>query len=63
MFLVLSEGVDPPPDAELRAWVRERLGTSAVPSVLRWVDALPRGGTGKTDKRALRARLDGRHGA
>jgi len=49
-----------PSDAELRSWVRERLGSAAVPSVVRWVDELPRGGTGKIDKRALRALLDGR---
>ncbi|WP_336922919.1 class I adenylate-forming enzyme family protein [Aquipuribacter sp. SD81] len=48
-----------PSDAELRAWVRARLGDAAAPSVVRWVDALPRGGTGKTDKSALRAALRG----
>jgi acyl-coenzyme A synthetase/AMP-(fatty) acid ligase len=62
VFLVLAEGSDPT-DAELRAWVRQRLGSAAVPSVLRRVEVLPRGGTGKTDKRELRARLDGQHRA
>jgi len=57
VFLVLAEGAGRPADAELRAWVRQRLGTAAVPSLVRWVDALPRGGTGKTDKQTLRARL------
>ncbi|MGJ7442604.1 class I adenylate-forming enzyme family protein [Aquipuribacter sp. MA13-6] len=57
VFLVLAEGHERPTDAQVRAWVRERLGTAAVPSALRWVDALPRGGTGKTDKLDLRARL------
>lgn len=64
VVLVPAEGpsggpADRPADAELRAFVRERLGTSAVPSVIRWADRLPRGGTGKTDKRALRAALEG----
>jgi len=57
VFLVLAASVDRPSDGELRAFVRERLGVAAVPSLLRWVDALPRGGTGKTDKQSLRARL------
>ena len=59
VFVVLTEGVHRPADAELRGWVRERLGTAAVPSLVRWVQTLPRGGTGKTDKRELRARVDG----
>ena len=59
VFVVLTEGVGRPADAELRGWVRERLGTAAVPSLVRWVQTLPRGGTGKTDKRELRARVDG----
>jgi acyl-CoA synthetase (AMP-forming)/AMP-acid ligase II len=46
-----------PGDGAVRAWVRERLGAPAAPSLVRWVDALPRGGTGKTDKAALRAAL------
>ena len=59
VFLVLAAGAERPADAQVRGWVRQRLGTAAVPSLVRWVDALPRGGTGKTDKRELRARLDG----
>jgi len=57
VFLVLAEGHERPTDAQVRAWVRERLGSAAVPSTVRWVDTLPRGGTGKTDKLDLRARL------
>lgn len=57
VFLVGAPGVPAPSDAEVRAWVRERLGTAAAPSTVRWVDDLPRGGTGKTDKGALRAAL------
>ncbi|MFC5381079.1 class I adenylate-forming enzyme family protein [Aquipuribacter nitratireducens] len=56
--VLVASGPGPhPTDPEVRAWVRERLGTSAVPSVLRRVEALPRGGTGKTDKPALRRLL------
>lgn len=57
VFLVPAEGQERPTDAQVRVWVRERLGTAAVPSTVRWVDALPRGGTGKTDKLDLRSRL------
>jgi long-chain acyl-CoA synthetase len=63
VFLVLADGpVDGSAgvgDAELRAWVRERIGVAAVPSTIRRVDTLPRGGTGKTDKQRLRAVLAG----
>ncbi|MFC3688659.1 class I adenylate-forming enzyme family protein [Aquipuribacter hungaricus] len=57
VFLVRDPDLPAPSDAQVRAWVRERLGTAAVPSTVRWVDELPRGGTGKTDKGALRAAL------
>ncbi len=63
VFLVLAVGHDRPTDAQVRAWVREQLGTAAVPSAVRWLDALPRGGTGKTDKLDLRARLAVPHDA
>ncbi len=56
-FVVLAEGADQPTVPDLRRWVRERLSEAAAPSVVTVVDELPRGGTGKTDKRALRARL------
>ena len=62
VFLVARDGSQRPTDAELRAFVRERLGPSAVPSIVRWADDLPRGGTGKTDKRALRLLLPGAPG-
>lgn len=61
VFLVLDEAHQRPADGELRRWVRERLGDAAAPSILRWVGELPKGGTGKTDKLALRAVLAGPH--
>lgn len=55
-FLVLADGaVLAPP--EVRRHVRERLASWAAPSVVEFVDELPRNPTGKTDKPALRARL------
>jgi acyl-CoA synthetase (AMP-forming)/AMP-acid ligase II len=55
-FLVLADGavLEPP---EVRRHVRERLASWAAPSVVEFVDELPRNPTGKTDKPALRARL------
>ncbi len=41
---------------DVRAWVREGMADYAAPKVVEVVDALPRGATGKTDKRALRER-------
>ncbi len=53
-FVVASGPLTP---AEVRAWVREGMADYAAPKVVELVDDLPRGGTGKTDKQALRARL------
>ncbi|MGN6246096.1 MAG: class I adenylate-forming enzyme family protein [Motilibacteraceae bacterium] len=44
---------------DLRRWVTERLAEHAAPTVVRFVEELPRGTTGKTDKKALRAQLAG----
>ncbi|MEU6350689.1 long-chain fatty acid--CoA ligase [Streptomyces sp. NPDC047072] len=38
---------------ELRAWAKERLSAYKVPHLVRFVDALPKGSTGKILKRAL----------
>ncbi|GGN22462.1 long-chain-fatty-acid--CoA ligase [Streptomyces fuscichromogenes] len=38
---------------ELRAWTKERLSAYKVPHLVRFVDALPKGSTGKILKRAL----------
>ncbi|HEX2208826.1 MAG TPA: thioesterase domain-containing protein, partial [Longimicrobium sp.] len=52
-YLVPKPGAEPPGGAELRAFLRERLPEYMVPSVFRWMDALPRTGSGKLDRRAL----------
>ncbi|MEV0702412.1 long-chain fatty acid--CoA ligase [Saccharopolyspora sp. NPDC050389] len=38
---------------ELRAWAKEQLSAYKVPHLIRFVDALPKGATGKIQKRAL----------
>ncbi|MER7012244.1 long-chain fatty acid--CoA ligase [Saccharopolyspora sp. NPDC000359] len=38
---------------ELRAWAKEKLSAYKVPHLVRFVDALPKGPTGKVQKRAL----------
>ena len=52
-FVVPRAGAAPDPDA-LVAWCRERLAGYKVPRDVRVVDALPRGATGKVDKKLLR---------
>jgi acyl-CoA synthetase (AMP-forming)/AMP-acid ligase II len=52
-YLVVSGAVT---DAEVRAWVRERLADHAAPKLVTVVDELPRNAVGKVDKQALRAR-------
>lgn len=47
-----------PDEAELIAWVRERLGGAKVPRMLRVVADLPRNATGKVLKRELRLRAE-----
>lgn len=46
-------------DADLIEWVRGRLARFKVPKVVVILDELPKGGTGKIQKQALRARTDG----
>ncbi len=53
-FVVLEGSATP---AELRAWCRERLTPYKVPRAVHVETVLPRGRTGKLDKRALRMRL------
>jgi acyl-CoA synthetase (AMP-forming)/AMP-acid ligase II len=55
-FVVLQGDATP---AELRAWCRERLTSFKVPRTVHVETELPRGRTGKLDKRALQARLAG----
>jgi len=52
-FVVPRAGTSPDP-AELVAWCRERLAGYKVPRTVVLVGALPRGATGKVDKKALR---------
>jgi len=52
-FLVAAGPAARPDAGELRAWMRERLPESMVPGAFAWLDALPRTGSGKLDRRAL----------
>jgi fatty-acyl-CoA synthase len=47
-------------EAELIAWMRTRLAGFKVPKAIVIVDELPKGGTGKIQKQALRTRAAGR---
>ncbi|WP_220096345.1 o-succinylbenzoate--CoA ligase [Mycolicibacterium goodii] len=57
--VVLTTGSHPPELAELRAHVAQTLDATAAPRELHVVDALPRHGIGKLDRRALIARFGG----
>jgi len=49
---------DPPPAATLTRFLRERgLATFKIPDRIEFVDAFPKTGVGKVNKRALRERL------
>jgi fatty-acyl-CoA synthase len=50
--LVPGASVD---EAALIAWVRERLAPFKAPKAVVFLDELPKGGTGKLQKQALRA--------
>jgi fatty-acyl-CoA synthase len=53
-FVVLRPGQPPPIEAELIDWVRERLAHFKAPRRVVIVAELPKGGTGKVQKRDLR---------
>jgi fatty-acyl-CoA synthase len=55
-FVSLKPGADAVTEAELQAWVRERLAGFKVPKRIDVVDELPKGGTGKIQKQQLRSR-------
>lgn len=55
-FVALRDGGPPVTAADLDAWCRERLAGFKVPKAWVFLDELPRGGTGKVQKPALRAR-------
>jgi len=55
-FVSLVPGADGVTEAELQAWVRERLAGFKVPKRIDVVPELPKGGTGKIQKQELRSR-------
>jgi fatty-acyl-CoA synthase len=55
-FVSLVPGGDGVTEAELQAWVRERLAGFKVPKRIDVVPELPKGGTGKIQKQELRSR-------
>ena len=57
-FFVVREGAVLSPD-DLRDWLRARLSDYKMPRHLEAVKVLPKGPTGKVQRRALKAYLDG----
>lgn len=55
-FVVARPGAPVPGEAELIEWVRSRLAHFKAPRRIHVVDDLPKGGTGKVQKRELRER-------
>jgi fatty-acyl-CoA synthase len=54
-FVSLRPGADAPTEADLIAWVRDRLAHFKAPKSVVFLGDLPKGGTGKIQKQALRA--------
>lgn len=59
LALVARAGCAAPPEAEIRALVRDRLRSSRVPELIRFVPALPYNEMGKLLRREIRAALAG----
>jgi len=57
--IVVNDGYRPPPLQELRSHVARTLAVTAAPRELHVVDALPRRGIGKVDRKALARRFAG----
>ena len=57
-YVVLKDGAAPS-EAELQAWVKERLATYSYPREIAFLDALPMTVTGKVIRKALKARAAG----
>lgn len=53
-WLVPATGVDPPSEADVVAWSRERMANFKAPRHVRWVSALPLNPSGKIQKFILR---------
>ncbi|WFL78163.1 AMP-binding protein [Altererythrobacter arenosus] len=61
-FMRKAEGHERPDEAELRAFIRERLSPQKTPSIWIWVEQYPMTGSGKIQKFALRnAYLSGKY--
>lgn len=61
LLAVLADGASASAE-EVIAWARERMAAYKVPTLVEFVDALPRGATGKVDWRALQEREAARAG-
>jgi acyl-CoA synthetase (AMP-forming)/AMP-acid ligase II len=53
-WLVPATGTDPPTEAEVVAWAREKMANFKAPRHVRWTDALPLNPSGKVQKFVLR---------
>lgn len=54
-FVVLKEGAEEPADAELKAFVKDRLAPYKYPRIIEYVSELPKTATGKIQRFKLRA--------
>ncbi|HEX6471812.1 MAG TPA: non-ribosomal peptide synthase/polyketide synthase [Streptosporangiaceae bacterium] len=54
-YLVPADGTEPPAPERLRSWLKQRLPDYMVPAAFVPLAALPRGASGKLDRRALPA--------